>query len=220
MPRNVRLPRKMQKQCHQRMRANQAARTVVLGSGRVRSAGSNADVAHFLADRLGQGAGSSLSRRRGRTAQRSRARARAALRRRQDVLVRAQQIRRIPRRLDLGQARVVRPIRRSRALVAVVFGQEVHVGAAGRVLAQVAPGAARPVDVLAVVVGALPRAADVEDRDRVAVADGRVVLGQPADRAAEREDQNRRVRRDDPPACSIACANSPGSKPRRYSDFQ
>ena len=126
----------------------------------------------------------------------------------------------IPLRLETSEPRVVRAVGRARAVVAFLFGEEVDVRAAGRELAQVAPGAPRPLDVGAVVGRLLPRAGDVEHADRVAIADGGVILRQFVQRAIDREDQDRRVRRHDPRRVLDRPREERGSKDRRYSDFQ
>ena len=126
----------------------------------------------------------------------------------------------IPLGLDLGQPRVVRPVRGARAVVAFLLGEEVDVGAAGRELAQVAPGAPRPLDVRGVVVGCshalamlrtaaasrLPTAEWSSGSSFSAPSSGKIRIAECGETIRD--------------ACSIARVKSAGSSARRYSDFQ
>src|SRR5262245_1148421 len=113
-----------------------------------------------------------------------------------DVLVRREQIRRVPLRLDLGQPPEIVAVRRGDALAALFLGEEVDVGAAGREPAKIAPDVARPLDVRVVVFGFVPRGRDVQHPARIPVADGRVIRTVTPHDVAEREENESGMRRD------------------------
>src|SRR5688572_22845534 len=79
---------------------------------------------------------------------------------------------RIPSCLDLGQSLKGAAERGLGALGTIVLGQEVDVGATGRETLQVVPCLTSPLNVRGVVVWPLPRARDVQQVARVAVACG------------------------------------------------
>src|SRR5919109_5463422 len=107
----------------------------------------------------------------------------APLRYGSDVLVHAQDIVAVPPGLDGREPLVVGTVRSADAVVALVRGQEVDVRATGREAPQVAPGGARPLDMLCVLRRVLPGRCNAEHVRGVAVADGGIIGRQPIEHA-------------------------------------
>jgi hypothetical protein len=97
---------------------------------------------------------------------------------RRDVLVDVEEILRVPLGLDLPEPLVVVAQGAAHAVVTLLLGEKVEVGAAGRELPHVPPRGTRPLDVHFVVFLLFPGRGEVDHEIRITVTDSGVIVGQ------------------------------------------